>query len=291
MSDFETMLASGTSRICRAWELRRRDGVRLGFTDHDGDLEFDGLVFQAGAGLTPMAVQHSTGLAVNNSETLGLLSADQIREEDIAAGRYDGAALLAYRVCWEDVALRRLDFRGTIGAITRQGAAFRAELRGLTEALNTPQGHSYHRLSPFFDPPLGAAEAGAEAQVRQVIGRTGLALAGLRGGAFANGVLEVLSGPSAGLRAAIHGDAGGGDPRRIELLLPLGGALRVGDRVRLIPPPAQGLRGFPHIPGEDWLMAVPRRDQANSGGSRYSNADPPPAPASAPISGGGGGNG
>ena len=26
-------------------------------------------------------------------------------------------------------------------------------------------------------------------------------------------------------------------------------------------------RGFPHIPGEDWLMAVPRSDGVNDGGS------------------------
>jgi len=25
-------------------------------------------------------------------------------------------------------------------------------------------------------------------------------------------------------------------------------------------------RGFPHVPGEDWLMAVPRRDGRNDGG-------------------------
>jgi len=26
-------------------------------------------------------------------------------------------------------------------------------------------------------------------------------------------------------------------------------------------------RGFPHIPGEDWLSAYPKADQANTGGS------------------------
>jgi hypothetical protein len=27
-------------------------------------------------------------------------------------------------------------------------------------------------------------------------------------------------------------------------------------------------RGFPDLPGEDWMMAVPRSDGANGGGSR-----------------------
>jgi uncharacterized phage protein (TIGR02218 family) len=45
-------------------------------------------------------------------------------------------------VNWADVASGVLQFRGTLGEIER-GAGFRAELRGLSEALNQPQGRVF----------------------------------------------------------------------------------------------------------------------------------------------------
>jgi hypothetical protein len=39
------------------WRVRRRDGVTLGFTGHDRDLWFDGVLHQATPGLTPSAIR------------------------------------------------------------------------------------------------------------------------------------------------------------------------------------------------------------------------------------------
>ncbi|MGL6210124.1 MAG: baseplate hub protein, partial [Paracoccaceae bacterium] len=38
-------LETGVTSVCRAWMVRRRDGVVYGFTDHDQDLRFDGVTF------------------------------------------------------------------------------------------------------------------------------------------------------------------------------------------------------------------------------------------------------
>ena len=64
-------LASGTTTIARAWALTRSDGATLGFTDHDRDLAFEGMIFRAEAGLTARALEQVTGLAVDNSEAVG----------------------------------------------------------------------------------------------------------------------------------------------------------------------------------------------------------------------------
>ena len=90
-----THLKSGATTVCRAWAVRRADGVTLGFTDHDRDLSFDGVTFRAGTGLTARSLMQSTGLAVDNSEAFGALSSDAVREADIESGRYDGAEVRA----------------------------------------------------------------------------------------------------------------------------------------------------------------------------------------------------
>lgn len=138
-------LATGLTTVCRCWAILRRDGRVLGFTDHDLGLAFDGITFQANAGMTASALVQGTGLAVDNTEALGALSAAAITEADIAAGRYDGAEVRAWLVNWRDPGQRIEQFRGTIGEVRRGAGAFQADLRGLTEALNQPQGRVYQR--------------------------------------------------------------------------------------------------------------------------------------------------
>ena len=44
---FAAHLASGITTLARCWALTRADGTVLGFTDHDRDIGFDGIVFKA----------------------------------------------------------------------------------------------------------------------------------------------------------------------------------------------------------------------------------------------------
>ncbi|MDP4989929.1 MAG: DUF2163 domain-containing protein, partial [Marivita lacus] len=126
-------MGTGVTTVARVWEVRCRDGRRFGFTDHDLDLSFDGLVFRADTGMSAAAVQQGTGLSVDNTEAVGALSDASVTEADIAAGRFDGAEVTAWLVNWADVTARKVLFRGSLGEITRNGGAFTAELRGLTE--------------------------------------------------------------------------------------------------------------------------------------------------------------
>ena len=43
-------LASGATTLCHCWRVVRRDGVVLGFTDHDLDLGIAGTVYAARTG-------------------------------------------------------------------------------------------------------------------------------------------------------------------------------------------------------------------------------------------------
>ncbi|MEY8838991.1 DUF2163 domain-containing protein, partial [Cribrihabitans sp. XS_ASV171] len=142
---FRAHVESGVTTLCRAWAIRRADGVQHGFTDHDRDLTFDGVTFRADSGLTALTLDQSTGLSVDNTEALGALSDAGLSDAEIEAGRLDGAEVLAWLVNWAAPEQRWLKFRGHIGELRRSGGAFQAELRGLTDALNRPLGRVYQK--------------------------------------------------------------------------------------------------------------------------------------------------
>ena len=289
--DLTAHLASGTTTLARAWAVTRADGVRLGFTDHDRDLAFDGLTFRADTGLSAQALEQATGLSVDNTEALGALSDAALTEADIDAGRYDDARVTAWVVNWADVAQRAVLFRGTLGEITRTGAAFRAELRGLAEALNRPQGRVFQApcsavlgdaACGFDTGAMGFFWQGALAQVT-LEGR--LVLTGAEGfapGWFQRGRVTVLSGIAAGLTGIVKRDTTGDDGLRwIELWTTLRAPVLAGDTVRVEAGCDKrfatcrakfgntvNFLGFPDIPSEDWVALAPGAAMRRDGGSR-----------------------
>lgn len=227
---------------------------------------------------------------IDNGEAIGALSDAAIREADILAGRYDGAEVTSWHVNWRAPAERQIVFRGTIGEIRRGGGAFHAELRGLSEALNQRRGRAYQ---PSCTAVLGDVECGfdlqtpgysAEAKILSVDGAAFVVddPGYLEKGWFSQGVLTVLDGVAAGLSGMIKADEGGSQAqRRVVLWQELGARASVGDRIRLIAgcdkrfetcrfkfSNQMNYRGFPDIPGDDWLIASPVTSGERDGGSR-----------------------
>lgn len=283
-------LAGRQTTVARCWAVRRKDGQRFGFTDHDLDLVFDDLVFRADTGLSAAALQQGTGLAVDNSEAVGALSDASVTETDIAAGRFDGAEVTAWLVNWADVSARKVLFRGSLGEITRQGGGFSAELRGLTEALNRPVGRVFQApcSAVLGDAAcrvdLDAQGMTAEATVLEVTGHGGFVLAGagtVEAGWFQRGRLDVLDGVSSGLWAVLKRDVLHGDgTRHVDLWEPMRGSVEVGTRVRLTVGCDKrfetcrtkfdnllNFQGFPDIPQEEWIMVHPTMTPKRDGGS------------------------
>lgn len=276
--------------VCRAWAVTTSDGETLGFTDHDQAVSFEGIDFLPDSGLSTSAIEQTTGLAVDNSEALGVLSDPAIKEEDIRAGLYDGALVRSWLVNWANVAERRLVFRGSLGEIERRGGAFRAELRGLAETLNLRGGRYYQRHcgAVLGDAPCGVDLSdplySAEASIVSIDRGVKLTLPELPNysqGWFTRGTVRVLDGSGAGGLGVIKRDHVVGGVRVIECWEYLSSGLAPGDRVRLeagCDKRAEtckakfsnfvNFQGFPDIPGEDWLVSYPTRAGANTGGSR-----------------------
>jgi uncharacterized phage protein (TIGR02218 family) len=288
--ELEAHLKSGLTTVCHAWLITRIDGVQLAFTDHDLPLAFDGITFRADSGLGAKALAQTTGLSVDNTEAVGALSDASIREDEIEQGRFDSADVQAWLVNWQDVSQRWLQFRGTIGELTRVNGAFRAELRGLTEALNRPMGRVYQKPCTavlgdskcrFDTSQLGYSvvlPVEADTDGRSF---TWTEIPGFDPEFFIRGRLDVLEGSAKGLWGLIKHDRIRDDLRTIELWEPIRGAVEPGMQVKLLAGCNKQMetcklkfnnflnfQGFPDLPGEDWMTAVPRSSGANTGGSR-----------------------
>ncbi len=289
---FQTHLASGATTLARAWRVVRRDGVAFGFTDHDEDVVLEGVLFKASSGMSAKALQQTTGLAVDNTEAIGALSDAGIDEADLSAGRYDGAEVTIWLLNWADPAQNIVEFRGTFGEVSRAGGAFKVDLRGLTEALNAPQGRVYQRGCDAIlgnaacKVNLSSANFRAEMVVQSISGLGEITLSGASSKAdnwFQLGRFAVVSGAAAGLAGMIKQDrALGGGARGVVLWQALPVPLAVGDSVVLEAGCDRtsdtcrtkfnnliNFQGFPYIPGEDWQISYPNETQPKDGGSLF----------------------
>lgn len=113
--------------VATFWRVLRRDGVALGFTSHDRDLWFDGIVHSAAPGMTPSAIRRSSDFEPDSAEARGALSHAAITEADLARGRFDGARIRIGLVDWETLE-RAVLYTGALGAVALEDGRFTAEL-------------------------------------------------------------------------------------------------------------------------------------------------------------------
>lgn len=280
-------LAGGATTLCRCWAVERTDGVVLGFTDHDRDLTFDGVTFEAEAGFDATAAEMATGLSVDSHAVTGALRSESINEEDLMRGLYDSAEVTLWLVDWQDVTSRLLVSRGFIGEVRRQGAHLEVEVVGLAERLNQPHGRAY--LSGC-DARLGDGRCGidltasawrGQAVVTAVLAPQRYRVSGLEGlpsGFFAQGAATWAGGANAGLAGHVkhHG------PDTLELWLAPPAVVETGDTLDVTAgcdkaaetcrakfSNFRNFRGFPHMPGDDWAAGYPNEGGAHDGGSLF----------------------
>ena len=288
--ELQARFDSGATTLARLWRITRRDGVVLGFTDHDRLLVLDGVDYEPESGFTASAAEAATGLSVDTTEITGALQSPRIAPADVARGLYDGAEVAVFLADWQAPEVNLLLSRGHIGEIRRGETAFEAEIVGLSDRLNQPIGRAFlHacdcRLGDVkcaVDLRLpayrGTGEVAALTDAQQF---TTIGLSGFADGWFSGGELTWVTGANAGLSAHVKVHLGAGEAA-IELWLspPLG--ITSGDRFevtagcdRTAETCAEkfsnllNFRGFPHMPGDDWVSNYPGSGEAHDGGSLY----------------------
>lgn len=282
-------LDTGATTLCWCWKLARRDGVVQGFTDHDRPLAFDGVSFSAVSGVSASEIESSLGLTVDNLTLAGALSSASLNEDDLAAGLYDDAAIHIWRVNWADTDQRVLLKTGTLGEVTRGANAFQAEIRGAAQALNQPVGRVFSHLC---DADLGDARCrvhlvATAGTVATTYDNRRFSTSGLNSFAtnwFDGGKLTFTSGANAGQAMEVKRHAVTGGIVTIELWQSMSRTVAGGDAFSVTPGCDKQLstcrdkfantinfQGFPHMPGNDTVLAAPASGNAMDGGSRYGN--------------------
>lgn len=288
-----THVATGETTLCRAWRVTCRDGFRLGFTEHDQRLDFAGTVFEPGTGFSATEASGASGLAAPGAEVRGGFSSEAITEADLAAGRFDGARVECFLINWqapeEQHALVTVQ---EIGEVSRAGPGFSAELRSFAHRLQQAEGRIYNRRC---DADLGDDRCRVNMDVanRRVMGVVAAVLAGdrltvsglpgLGEGHFRLGHVRFDDGPLASKRLAIEeSSAVVGGLMTLRLWLPLEARPAEGDAVtltvgcdksfatcRAVFGNPLNFRGFPHMPGSDFVYSYVSGDSTHDGGVLY----------------------
>lgn len=290
MTTYDDALASGSTTFCRCFLLTRLDGVEMGFTDHDRDVSFGGTTYLAAAALTASDAASALGMAADEMEASGALSAVAITESDLAKGFYDGASVEVFDVDWTDTVPPRLLGRYTIGQVERGAVAFRAELRSLAAGLTRKSGRIHTALcdARFGDGrcKLNAADPSFSApgtvDTLEPLDFIVSGLGAFNSDDFSRGRINWTSGDKAGSTSDIRISQITNNRLRVSLWRTPPAGIAPGDTATLVVGCDKtaatcvsrfgnfdNYRGFPDMPGEDFAGEYAKPgDPSQNGGSR-----------------------
>ena len=273
-SPLATHIAGETTTLATCWKVTRRDGAIFGFTDFDKDLTVDSLLYQARSGYTRSAIHTIANLAVDNLDIESAIDSETLSAADLRAGVWDGATVEIFLVNWANLANGKIILkRGTIGEVELKDTVFRAELRGLSQALS-------QQIVELYTPDCRADLGDTRCKVNlAALTVTGAITAVTDRRSFADsargesvnhwngGLLTWTSGANVGLKMEVKSFASGG---AFTLYLPMPSEVAVGDNYSLRPGcdkkfstckdrynNVKNFRGEPNVPGNDQVLAYP----------------------------------
>lgn len=222
--------------------ITRRDGVQVGFTDHDQPLTIDGITYDPIAGFEQSTVQSGSDMAVDNLDINSSLIESKITQVDLLAGKYDFARSLVFSVNYEDPSGGKfIQQRGIFGEVSIGGDQFFTEIRGLTQGLsqnvcdvysascraNLGDGKCRVDISRFTIRSVVSSIPGESISARQSFTANSL---NQQPGWFNGGYVRWLSGKNISSRMEVKEYARG----NVELALPMPFAIKVGDRFEIV---------------------------------------------------------
>jgi uncharacterized phage protein (TIGR02218 family) len=280
-AELQAHLDSGATTLCWCWRLTRRDGIVLGFTDHDRDLVFDGTTFEAAAGFSASEIKEAVGLGIDYLDVEGALQSGRLDEAQLASGLFDDARIEIFRVNWNATSQRVLMRIGSLGEVKRSGISFTAEVRGLAHYLGQPNGRLYQFTcdADFGDARCGVALASPAYRglgtVETERGPRLIVASGLDAygsGWFTRGLLTFTTGANTGQSIEVKQHVASTAAVTIELWQSPAEPIAVGDTFAVTAGCDKHLatcrdrfgnvvnfRGFPHMPGNDFVTSFARQ--------------------------------
>ncbi|MGV6800753.1 MAG: DUF2163 domain-containing protein [bacterium] len=288
-TEFSAHLAQDSTYLATCWRITRQDGLIFGFTDHDNNISFEGADFLASSSGTVSMLSSTADMSVDNTAIEAALNHVSLTEEDLDSGRYDGAEIEIWRVNWQAPSQRLLLKSGTLGQVERTQNSYRVEFRGVFHHLDYTTGRIYQY---GCDAALGDERCSLDLSTTNY--KTSGVVSAISAGAyflteslsayapgwFTHGKVTFLAGAAAGLTFHIKSHSGQ-SPASIELWQSIKSGLQIDDPFQIIvgcdkqfstcrEKFSNGLnfRGFPHMPGNDFITLYPLRGEAHKGGKR-----------------------
>jgi len=272
-SQLASHIAGETTTLATCWKVTRKDGVVFGFTDFDRDLVIDDVTYEARTGYTRSAIHTISDLSVDNLDIESALDSEALAAPDLRAGIWDNAEVLIFLVNWNALSQGKIVMkRGTIGQVELKDTIFKAELRGLTQALSQQIGELY---TPNCRADLGdtrcqidLAALTVSSAVTAVEDRYGFTDSARTEADdyWTGGLITWTSGANTGRKMEIRSFAAG----VFELFLPMPSEIAASDEYAVQPGcdksfstccskynNAANFRGEPHVPGTDAVLSYP----------------------------------
>ena len=285
-SELQSHLNTGTTTICTCWIVKRRNGEKSGYTDHDNDLQIEGVLCQASSGFKATEAAQLSGLSVDNQEIEGAIVADTLSDDDLRTGRLDNAEVEIWQVNWQAPKQRHHLRTAILGEVSRHDNVFRAELRGLTSVLDRRLGRVFKRSCDAIvgdgrcKIDLSRSEYRLESTVSEVINQEQIYVEQVENYPldwFAGGNLTWTSGANAGLTNQIS-NTPTGNPGQLLLWETPAFEVEPGDALSITVGCNKAFstckskfgnelnfQGFPHIPGGDFALGYANRGTIHDG--------------------------
>lgn len=267
----KTHLAGEVTTLATLWKITRLDNKVFAFTDHTRDITYGGITYLASTSYAPSAIKTTAALNVDNLEVQSFLDSETITEHDLMAGLWDYATVLVMRINYmspgDGVEIMR---KGTLGNVKTGKTSFVAELRGMTQPLQQAIGRIF---TPGCDADLGDTRCGVSISSYTVTGTVTSVISGHEfkdtgrtesSGWFNDGMLTWTSGNNNTYKMEVKTFTNG----TFFLQQAMPNAIQVGDTYSVHAGCDKTLstcknkfdnvinfRGFPHVPGNDRMMA------------------------------------
>lgn len=152
-------LAQTVTTLATCWQIVRLDGELFNFTTCDRDLVIGGATYSSVAGFSRTAISSGSTGQIDNTEVIGIFETGGVLEQDMKNGLFNWATIYLFMVNWGDLTQGILKMRrGWLGETIRlPNGSFRAELRGMTQALVQEFGNVF---SPTCRADLGDSKCG-----------------------------------------------------------------------------------------------------------------------------------
>lgn len=261
--------------------IQRADATVLGFTTHDLPLTVGGETYTSNAGIFPASIRQEllSGGGEGSPASLeitGILDDTAIGEADVLAGLYDGAQARLFLVDWSDTTKTAIKLlKGSIAAITVQDGQYTADVRSLAARLSQSVGELILPTCPVR--ALGDARCAVTLGPFQ-FSRTASVVTSRRAVTFAAdaaatgyydyGKVTFTTGANAGIAREVKAHTLSGGTAVITLQEAFPFDPQVGDTATLEAgcdrtwatcqakfSNGNNFRGFPHLPGEDAVLA------------------------------------